>query len=82
MKMSRTVIERREVSPSAENSESKQTLSLASDGMAQSLFPTILPDSSVHNHTNQVVVTTNVPDLIRFSPKGGGKKTLLSLPFM
>lgn len=55
-----------------ENSESKQTHSLASDGMAPSLFPTILPDSSVHNHTNQVVVcniTTNVPDLIWFLPK-------------
>lgn len=41
-----------------ENSESKQTHSLASDGMALSHFPTILPDGSVHNHTNQVVVMT------------------------
>lgn len=35
-----------------ENSKSKQTLTLASDGMARSLFPTILQNSLIHGHTN------------------------------
>lgn len=39
-----------------ENAKSKQTLALASDGMARSLFPTILQNSAIDSRVNQVVI--------------------------
>lgn len=39
-----------------ENTKSKQTLALASDGMAHSLFPTILQNSAIDSRANQVVI--------------------------